>query len=158
MTMHQVFNGVADGFEITGVIAMVVGFGVSFGISARRLFSGEGGSFQVLRTSLGGAILLGLEILVAADLIRTITSEPSLENVGVLAIIVLLRTVLSMSIQIEVEGTLPWRRTLTQSGASVLAQAVAQERDRAAAKTSASKTSAAKTSASTTPVSKSSAS
>ncbi|GAA3047179.1 DUF1622 domain-containing protein [Gordonia defluvii] len=130
MTMHQVFDGVADGFEIAGVIAMVAGFLISFGLAARRLLSGEYGSFQVLRTSLGGAILLGLEILVAADLIRTITSEPSLENVGVLAIIVLLRTVLSMSIQIEVEGTLPWRRAVTESGATVLAKTVTQERDR----------------------------
>ncbi|GED97778.1 DUF1622 domain-containing protein [Gordonia crocea] len=130
MTMHQIFDGVADGFEITGVIAMVVGFIVAFALAAVRLLRGQGGSFALLRTSLGGAILLGLEILVAADLIRTITSEPSLENVGVLAVIVLLRTVLSMSIQIEIDGTLPWKRVLTQSGAAVLTAAVAQERER----------------------------
>ncbi len=126
--MHEVFDAVADGFELTGVVAMVVGFLVSFALAGRRLWRGQDGSFALLRTTMGGAILLGLEILVAADLVRTITSEPSLENVGVLAIIVVLRTVLSMSISIEIEGTLPWRRALTQSGGAVLAQAVANER------------------------------
>ena len=57
-------------------------------------------------------ILLGLEILVAADLVRTVTSTPSLTDAIVLAIIVLIRTVLSFSLQIEIEGVAPWRRAL----------------------------------------------
>ena len=61
----------------------------------------------MLRTTLGAAILLGLEVLVAADLIRTITSKPSMEDALILGIIVLIRTILSMSIQIEIEGMLP---------------------------------------------------
>ena len=77
-----------------------------------RCGRGEGGTaaFSVLRTTLGAAILLGLEVLVAADLIRTITSKPSMEDALILGIIVLIRTILSMSIQIEIEGMLPWRR------------------------------------------------
>lgn len=127
MGMHDVFEGVATAFEALGVLAMTVGFIAAFVLAAQRLVRGQPGSFQMLRRALGGAILLGLEVLVAADLIRTITSEPSLENVGALAVIVLLRTVLSMSIQIEVDGALPWRRALTQSGATVLARSLTAE-------------------------------
>ncbi len=130
MTLHEVFDGVATGFEVIGVVAIVVGFAISFTLWAGRIVRREGGALTVLRTSVGSSILLGLEILVAADLIRTITSEPSLENVGVLAIVVALRTVLSWSIQIEIDGTLPWRRALTESGATVLARTVSTERGR----------------------------
>ena len=64
----------------------------------------------------------------AADLIRTITSKPSLEDALILGIIVLIRTILSMSIQIEIEGTLPWRRALLTSGGQMLAEAVVKDR------------------------------
>ena len=82
----------------------------------------------MLRTTLGGAILLGLEVLVAADLIRTITSKPSLEEAAILGLIVLIRTILSISIQIEIEGTLPWRRAILRTGGQVDGDAVARDR------------------------------
>jgi shikimate kinase len=88
-----------------------------------------------LRTTFGGAILLGLEVLVAADLLRTITSKPSLEDAVILGIIVLIRTILSISIQIEIEGVLPWRRALLTSGANVVAGEVARDRRAAAGRT-----------------------
>ena len=80
----------------------------------RSLLRGEGGqaAFTTLRNTLGAAILLGLEVLVAADLIRTITSKPSLEDALILGLIVLIRVVLSFSIQVEIEGVAPWRRAL----------------------------------------------
>jgi uncharacterized membrane protein len=133
--MEDVFTGVAVGFEVIGASAMIVGFVIALVLGARSLARGEGGqaAFSVLRTALGGAILLGLEVLVAADLIRTITSKPSLEDAAILGLIVLIRTVLSMSIQIEIDGTLPWRRALLRSGAQVVAGAVA--RDAAAQRT-----------------------
>ena len=84
----------------------------------------------MLRTTLGAAILLGLEVLVAADLIRTITSKPSMEDALILGIIVLIRTILSMSIQIEIEGMLPWRRAMFTSGGQIIGQAVAKDRAR----------------------------
>jgi hypothetical protein len=87
----------------------------------------------VLRNTLGAAILLGLEVLVSADLIRTITSKPSIEDAVVLGLIVIIRTVLSISIQIEIEGTLPWRRALLTSGGQVLARSIAPERGAARA-------------------------
>ena len=132
--MEDVFTVVAVGFEAIGAAAMIVGFVIALVLSARSLGRHEGGrnAFTVLRTTLGGAILLGLEVLVAADLIRTITSKPSLEEAAILGLIVLIRTILSISIQIEIEGTLPWRRALLRSGGQVVGDAVA--RDRAASR------------------------
>ncbi len=66
--------------------------------------------FKELRHDLGRGILLGLECLVAADIIRTVAVAPTLANVGVLAIIVLIRTFLSTALQLELEGHFPWQR------------------------------------------------
>ncbi len=65
--------------------------------------------YRTLRSFVGRTILLSLEILVAADLIRTVAVDPSLENVASLGVIVLIRTVLSFSLDVEIEGKLPWR-------------------------------------------------
>jgi uncharacterized membrane protein len=129
--MEDVFTTVAIGFEAIGAAAMVAGFVVAVVLGVRALRRGDGGraAFQVLRTTLGSAILLGLEVLVAADLIRTITSKPSIEDALILGLIVLIRTVLSISIQIEIEGVLPWRRALLTSGGQLLGEAVARDRD-----------------------------
>ncbi len=67
-------------------------------------------SFADLRRELGKAILLGLEILVAADIIATVTTEPTMSSVLVLAVIVLIRTFLSFSLQVELEGKFPWQK------------------------------------------------
>ena len=67
----------------------------------------------MLRNSFGNVILLGLEILVAADLVRTVAVAPTVENVVILGVIVLIRTLLSFSLEIEIEGVAPWRRALT---------------------------------------------
>ena len=61
-------------------------------------------------------ILLGLEILVAADLVRTVAVAPTVENVVILGVIVLIRTFLSFSLEIEIEGVVPWRRAQTMGG------------------------------------------
>ncbi|MFT4210657.1 MAG: DUF1622 domain-containing protein [Microbacterium sp.] len=128
--MEPVFTAIAVGFECVGAVVIVVGFVVAIVFGARALARGEGGraAFLTLRATFGGAILLGLEVLVAADLIRTITSKPSVEDAVILGIIVVIRTILSVSIQIEIEGTLPWRRALTTSGAQVVAGQVARDR------------------------------
>jgi uncharacterized membrane protein len=65
--------------------------------------------YSQLRTRLGRALLLGLEILVAADIIRTVALEPTLLNVAVLGLLVLIRTFLSWSLEVEIEGHWPWR-------------------------------------------------
>lgn len=134
MKTEEVFTAVAVGFEVIGAAVMIIGLLTALWFGLRALQRGEGGreAFTVLRTTLGAAILLGLEVLVAADLIRTITSKPSLEDAVILGIIVLIRTILSMSIQIEIEGTLPWRRALLTSGGQLLGQAVGKDRAAAA--------------------------
>ncbi|WP_055476010.1 DUF1622 domain-containing protein [Gordonia sp. HS-NH1] len=129
MEFEETFTVVAVVFEAVGALAMIIGFVVAIVLGARSLLRHEGGgvAFSVLRNTLGAAILLGLEVLVAADLIRTITSKPSIEDALILGIIVVIRTVLSMSIQIEIEGVLPWRRALLTSGGQLLGQAVARD-------------------------------
>jgi uncharacterized membrane protein len=62
------------------------------------------------RKVFGRGVLVSLEILVAADLIRTVAVQPTLENIGVLALIVVVRTVLSFALDVEIDGVLPWRR------------------------------------------------
>ena len=112
--MHAFFDIVAVAFEVAGVGAMVVGFLVALALGIRSWSRHRDGrtAFLTLRDSIGLSILLGLEILVAADLVRTVTSTPSLTDAVVLAIIVLIRTVLSFSLQIEIEGVVPWKRAL----------------------------------------------
>ena len=135
MDLEPVFGVVAVAFEVIGAAAIIIGFLIAVVLGARSFVRGEGGTaaFGVLRTTLGGAILLGLEVLVAADLVRTITSKPSLEDAVILGVIVLIRTILSMSIQIEIEGMLPWRRAMFTSGGQMIGQAVAKDRAASAA-------------------------
>jgi uncharacterized membrane protein len=115
---------VAQGFEAIGAIVLLAGLFVSAGLALRSLSRFHDGrqAYLVLREAFGGAILLGLEILVAADLIRTVAVAPTLENVLILGLIVVIRTFLSFSLQIEIEGVAPWRRALA-SGAGNIAQA-----------------------------------
>lgn len=133
--MESVYTAIAEAFELLGTLTMVVGFIIAATLAIRALSRKEGGAqaFSTLRITLGSAILLGLEILVAADLVRTITSKPSIDEAIILGLIVLIRTVLSWSIQIEIEGVLPWRRALVESGGSVLAKQVKEDHAKAVA-------------------------
>jgi uncharacterized membrane protein len=69
-----------------------------------------GNYYSLYRQDVGRAILLGLEFLIAGDIIRTVVVAPTMQNVVVLGMIVLIRTFLSLSLQLEIEGKLPWRR------------------------------------------------
>lgn len=71
-----------------------------------------GDRYRTYRQDLGRAILLGLEFLIAGDIIRTVGVAPTLENVLILALIVVIRTFLTMSLQLEIEGRWPWQRML----------------------------------------------
>lgn len=127
--MEDVFSIIAMFFETLGTLAMVGGIFIAGWLSVRALTRGESGAqaFTTLRETMGSAILLGLEILVAADLVRTITSNPSLQDALILGLIVIIRTILSMSIQIEIEGVLPWKKALLKSGGHLLAEVVSDE-------------------------------
>jgi uncharacterized membrane protein len=108
---NQTMEDIAQGFEAVGVAVLVIGFTVGF-VQAGLAFlrrEPQRAIYRALRSFVGRTILLSLEILVAADLIRTVAVDPSIENVGALALIVLIRTVLSFSLDVEIEGRLPWR-------------------------------------------------
>jgi uncharacterized membrane protein len=128
MAFTAVMDHVAQAFEATGVAVLVLGLAWSVVVASRawRTAGGRRG-YQALRETFGGVLLLGLEILVAADLIRTVAVAPTLQNVTVLGLIVLVRTFLSFSLQLEIEGVPPWRRALT-SGAATVAQAARANR------------------------------
>jgi uncharacterized membrane protein len=79
-------------------------------VTAGRLWRRQPYVYRRFRQDVGRAILLGLELLVAADIIRTVAIRPTLESVGVLAGIVLVRTFLSFSLDVELTGVWPWRR------------------------------------------------
>jgi uncharacterized membrane protein len=114
MTFQEAMDHVAQVFEGIGAVVLLGGLVLSVviaGRSWRREHDGRAG-YQLLRRSFGGAILLGLEILIAADLLRTVAVAPSLQNVVILGIIVLIRTFLSFSLEIEIDGVAPWRRAL----------------------------------------------
>jgi uncharacterized membrane protein len=79
--------------------------------------------YRNIRGYFGKSILMGLEILVAADLIRTVAVDPTMQNVLVLGLIVLIRTFLSFSLEIEIEGIAPWKRWRTLVPGSSLVDA-----------------------------------
>jgi uncharacterized membrane protein len=129
MTFVELMEYAGKAFEAIGVGVLVFGLLWSVVLATRVWRRAEGRqAYAVLRESFGGVLLLGLEILVAADLIRTVAVEPSLENVLVLGLIVLIRTFLSFSLQIEIEGVPPWRRA-TASGAGLLGRAATHAKE-----------------------------
>ena len=127
MTFTEVMDDVAKAFEGLGAAVLVLGLLLSLGVSARDWLRTRQGrvAYRTLKETFGGVLLLGLEILVAADLVRTVAVEPSLENVAILGLIVLIRTFLSFSLEIEIEGVPPWRRALV-SGGRYLSQAASR--------------------------------
>jgi uncharacterized membrane protein len=95
-----------------GVIVLIAGAVIASAaclvrVVRRRSF---GDAYHELRADLGRAILLGLEFLVIADIIGTVAVEPTLQNLGVLAVIVAIRTLLSFALELEVSGRWPWQR------------------------------------------------
>lgn len=116
-TMLEFATTVARGFEFAGIAAIVVGSLMAL-VRAGAMSAGWGGAASgrdgivpAFRRTLGRSILTGLELLVAADIIRTVAVEPTLQSVLVLGLIVVIRTFLSMSLQVEIEGRWPWQRT-----------------------------------------------
>jgi len=96
--------------DAVGVAIVVLGLVVASAMFLSRLRSDEFESvFRSYRQGLGRAILLGLEFLVAGDIIRTVAVDPTFQSAGVLALIVLIRTFLSTALQVEIEGRWPWK-------------------------------------------------
>ena len=118
MTFTEAMDAIAKAFEALGAAVLVLGLLLSLAISGRVWSRTRQGriAYRTLREMFGGVLLLGIEILVAADLVRTVAVEPTLESVAILAFIVLIRTFLSFSLEIEIEGVPPWRRALVSGG------------------------------------------
>lgn len=135
MTFTHTMDLAAQGFEAAGATALVIGMvlAVAAAVRAWRQSGRADQGYQVLREVFGGALLLGLEVLVAADLIRTVAVAPTLNNVVVLGLVVLIRTFLSFSLEVEIEGVAPWRRAV--AGAANLGRrkrAIASSTERSA--------------------------
>jgi uncharacterized membrane protein len=120
MTFTELMDHVAQAFEAVGALVLAGGTLWSFLTAALTLRqSGRPRqAYTTLRQAIGGTLLLGLEILVAADLVRTIAVAPNLTNVLTLGLIVLIRTFLSFSLETEISGTLPWRRAAADGAAT----------------------------------------
>ncbi|WP_274425532.1 DUF1622 domain-containing protein [Chelativorans sp. YIM 93263] len=99
--------------EIAGVLVIVVGIIWATATYLHRRLAGDASSegFRSYRSGVGRAILLGLEFLVAADIINTVAIDPTLQSLAVLGGIVLIRTFLSFSLEVEIEGRWPWQKT-----------------------------------------------
>ena len=126
MTFGEFMEHIAQAFEALGVLVLAIGAVWSFvvaGVTWQRSRQPPR-AYALLRQAFGGTLLLGLEILVAADLVRTVAVAPTLRNVLILGLIVLIRTFLSFSLEIEVTGTPPWRRG-GATGVSTIRQAAA---------------------------------
>ena len=109
MGFEETMVNIGRVFEVVGVVVMAVG-GLAALANGAREFSDLDTFFLDVRRSFGRPLILGLEILVAADIIETITVDHSLERVVVLGVLVLVRIALSFSLDVEVEGMVPWHR------------------------------------------------
>jgi uncharacterized membrane protein len=102
---------VGTAVDVAGVAVIVGGALLATVVLLRHLLTGRGEPvYRLYRQCLGRAILLGLEFLVAGDIIRTVAVSPTFAGVGVLAVIVVVRTLLSFSLEVELEGRWPWQR------------------------------------------------
>ena len=117
LTLHSGFLALAEalalGLEAIGVFIIVVGATLSSVSFARALLQRTpfASAAHAYRNTLGATILLGLELLVAADIVGTVVVAPTFTNVGVLALIIAVRTFLSFALEVEINGHWPWQRT-----------------------------------------------
>ena len=118
MDQEQLITGAARIVEMAGVAVLLLGALLAAGAFARRLARHVvfRDAYNGLRADLGRAILLGLELLVIADIIGTVAIQPTFQNLGVLAVIVAIRTLLSFTLELEVSGRWPWQREESEGG------------------------------------------
>ena len=109
MTFVDVVEVVGKGIDAAGVGVIVLGGLAATAVAVTRLVAREVETYRRYRQQLGRSILLGLELLVAADIIRTVAVTPTAVSVAVLAGIVLIRTFLSFSLELEITGRWPWQ-------------------------------------------------
>jgi len=112
--LHQGLDMLARALEIVGAGILVLGFVVaSARCLSQSLRQGAVPAVEIYRKSLGRVVLIGLEILVAATIIKTITVDPTVDGMGILAIMVVIRTTLGWTMGLEMDGRWPWQRPRT---------------------------------------------
>jgi uncharacterized membrane protein len=112
MTFKHAMDFISAVFEVAGVAVIIIGAAWAFARFGTAIMRREASAtrYQAFRRELGRAILAGLEVLVAADIIRTVTIDLTLASIGVLGLLVLIRTFLSWSLEVEIHGMWPWQR------------------------------------------------
>ena len=105
----KIAGSVGEVVELVGVLVIVSGFVIALFSVVYFKKKDIGGRFDVFRTSVKKNMLLGLDFLVAGDIIRTVTVDPSLKAVVSLAVLVIIRTMLVFTIHLETEGHWPWQ-------------------------------------------------
>jgi uncharacterized membrane protein len=116
MTFAESVESVGKAIDGVGVAVIVAGAVLAAAVTFGRRRSPDLDAWEVFRRRLGRSILLGLEFLVAADIIRTVAVTPTGESIAVLAGIVLIRTFLSFTLQLEMSGRWPWQKRPQQAG------------------------------------------
>ncbi len=114
METSELIYAISEGIDLVGVAIIALGALLGVVLFVRDFLIRQAPmkpSYERLRTFLGRSLLLGLEFLVAGDIIKTVAVEPTLDSVVVLAVIVLVRTILSISIDVEIDGHWPWNAT-----------------------------------------------
>jgi uncharacterized membrane protein len=112
VSYEQTISDVVKVVEAVGAGIMIVGgLGAFIAFVPRALRERSDRAYEDLRRNLGRSILLGLEVLIVADIVRTIIVDPTFESVAVLGVIVVIRILLSFSLEVEIDGTWPWRRS-----------------------------------------------
>jgi uncharacterized membrane protein len=108
----RAMEDISRAFEWIAVGVLILAFVLAVLAVARDLVRREDGgvTYRRGRRIFGRGLLISLEILVAADLIRTVAVSPTIRNVGVLGVIVVVRTLLVFSLDVEIDGVLPWRK------------------------------------------------
>ena len=118
MDIKHTIELIGFAFELAGVAVLVIGSILAFVrsiVSLIRLRDGPA-AYRHLRLYLGRSIVVGLELLIAADIVRSVAIDPTFTSVGVLALIVLVRTFLSWSLEVEINGEWPWQRSRLHKG------------------------------------------
>jgi uncharacterized membrane protein len=110
MTYNEVIDDIGMAIDGAGVAVIVVGAVIALMVAVTRLGRHEANVYRAFRQQLGQVILLGLELLVAGDIVKTVAAQPTLTSVAILGGIVLIRTFLSFSLEVEVSGRWPWQK------------------------------------------------
>lgn len=118
MNIIEIIDAIGTGVEAAGVVVLLAG-AILATLRAANSVLRKKSAYHAYRRDLGRSILLGLELLVAGDIIRTVAVTPTFTSVGVLAVIVLIRTFLSFALEVEITGRWPWQKQPVSSPGEV---------------------------------------